>query len=102
VLLLKPDTLTALLLCFQSSHIVILDFIALTLLDGHQEEHPACKNGVCIWPSYVTATPSSLALLKSSLVSLFWCRLTQVVLKKRPLNITHCYYYYSYYITVVV
>ena len=31
-------------------------------------------------------TPSSLASLKSRLVLLFWCRLTQVVLEKRPLN----------------
>jgi len=37
-------------------------------------------------PADATATPSSLASLKSRLVSPFWCRLTQVVLEKRPLN----------------
>ena len=37
-------------------------------------------------PSDATATPSSLASLKSRLVSPFWCQLTQVVLEKRPLN----------------
>ena len=79
-------------------------FSALTLLVGRQEGHPACKKqsgGVlawlsvwsevqtCIWPS----SPSwchchllSLAPVKSRLVLLFWYRLTQVVLEKRPLN----------------
>jgi len=33
-----------------------------------------------------TATPSSLASLKSDWFSLFQCRLTQVVLEKKPLN----------------
>jgi len=75
---------------------------ALTLLVGRQEGHSDCKNWVmrcwcgylsgvtCKWvtfgPADATATPSSLVLLKSRLVLLFWCRLTQVVLKKRPLN----------------
>jgi len=31
-------------------------------------------------------TPSSLASFKSRLVLLFWYRLTQVVLEKKPLN----------------
>jgi len=33
-----------------------------------------------------TTTPSSLAPAKYRMVYPFWCRLTQVVLKKRPLN----------------
>jgi len=44
----------------------------------------------CKWSTYgpadATATPSSLASLKSRMVLPFWCRLTQVVLEKRPLN----------------
>ena len=44
----------------------------------------------CKWfaygPADVTATPSSLASLKSRFVQHFWCRLTQVVLEKMPLN----------------
>ena len=63
-----------------------------------REEHPACKNcwhddlsGVgCKWVAYspadATANLSSLAWLKSKLVSPFSCRLTQVVPEKRPLN----------------
>jgi len=74
----------------------------LTLLVGRQEEHPARKNWVmrcqhghlsgarCKWfahsPPDATATLSSLASLKSRLVSPFWCRLTQVVLEERPLH----------------
>jgi len=77
-------------------------FSALTLLVGHEEEHPACKKFVmwcwcgylsgvrCRWfaygPAGVTATPSSLALSKSRIVLPFWYRLTQVVLEKRLLN----------------
>jgi len=45
---------------------------------------------MCKWfvygPAYATATPSSVASLKSRLVQPFWCQLTQVVLEKRPLN----------------
>jgi len=42
---------------------------------------------ICIWSTDdTTATPLSLASLKSRLVSPFWCRLTQVVLEKWPLN----------------
>jgi len=33
-------------------------------------------------PADATATPSSLASLKSRLVLPFWCRLTQVVLER--------------------
>jgi len=35
---------------------------------------------------YATATPSSLASVKSRMVLPFWYWLTQVVLQKRPLN----------------
>jgi len=74
----------------------------LTLLVGHQEEHPSCKNygvGVVIclergadclhmvqlMPLH-PKTPSSLASFKSRLVICFCCQLTQVVLEKRLLN----------------
>jgi len=55
----------------------------LTLLVGHQEEHPACKKSdellawssdyievqmIAYGPADATATPSSLASLKSRLV----------------------------------
>ena len=44
----------------------------------------------CKWfaygPTDATATRSSLASLKSRMVWPFWCRLTQAVLEKRPLN----------------
>jgi len=44
----------------------------------------------CKWfaygPADATATPLSLAALKSRMVLPFWCQLTQVVLEKRPLN----------------
>jgi len=44
----------------------------------------------CKWfaygPADATATPLSLASLIFELVNPFWCRLTQVVLEKRPLN----------------
>ena len=59
-------------------------FSGLTLLVGHQEEHLACRNFIdevlawlsvwsevqmiCIWSIDGTATPSSLATLKSRLV----------------------------------
>jgi len=46
---------------------------------------------ICIWaygPADATVTPSSLAPVKSTLQNglPFWCRITQVVLEKRPLN----------------
>jgi len=44
-----------------------------------------CKWFAC-GPADATATLSSLASLKSRLVWTSWCRLTQVVLEKRPLN----------------
>ena len=37
-------------------------------------------------PVDATATPSSLALLKSRMVQPLWCQLTEVVLENRPLN----------------
>jgi len=37
-------------------------------------------------PADATATPSSLAVLKSRMVLPFWFWLAQVVLEKRPLN----------------
>jgi len=44
----------------------------------------------CKWFAYgppdATATPSSLASLKSRFVLPFWCRITQVVLENRLLN----------------
>ena len=41
---------------------------------------------VCIWSSWCHCIPSTIASLKSRLVLPLWYRLTQVVLKKRPLN----------------
>jgi len=80
--------------------VMLIAFSALTLLVGCQEEHPVCKNWVmrcwrgclsgvrCKWfaygPADATATPSSLASLKSRMVEPFWCRLTQVVPENRP------------------
>jgi len=80
----------------------IFSFSASTPLVGCQEENPACKNWVmmcwhgylfgarCKWfahdPADATAILSSLASLKSRMVLPFWCRLTQVVLEKRPLH----------------
>jgi len=75
-------------------------FSALMLLVGQQEGHLACKKlsgGMLAWlsgvscrfaygPADVTATPSSLASLKSRMVVAFLYWLTQVVLKKRLLN----------------
>ena len=76
-------------------------FSALTLLVGRQEGHPACKKtscGVlawlsvwsevqtCIWPSWCHCHWLSLAPVESRLVLPFWCRLTRVILEKRPLN----------------
>ena len=73
-------------------------FSALTLLIGRQEEHPARKKWVmrcwrgylsgtrCKWfaydPTDATATPWSLASLKSRLVWPTWCWLTQFVLQE--------------------
>ena len=76
-------------------------FIALTLLVGRQEGHPACKKlsgGVLAWlsvwsevqtyigPSRCHCHSLSLASVKSRLVLPFWYRLTWVVPDKGPLN----------------
>jgi len=80
-------------------------FSALTLLVGCQEGHPACKNWVMrCWCGYLSGARCRLfaygpadatAITKHhhllSQLNLdwflhFWCRLTQVVLEKRPLN----------------
>jgi len=77
-------------------------FGALTLLVGHQKSIRPVKYWVIRWccgylsgvrckwfaygPADATVTPSSLASLKSRMVWPFWCRLTQVILEKRPLN----------------
>jgi len=48
---------------------------------------------VCIWPRqchYHLKTLSSIASLKSKIVSPFWYRFAQVVLEKRPLNKCFC------------
>ena len=42
---------------------------------------------VRMWSIWCHCIPSSLASFKSRLVLLFWYRLTQVVLEKRPLNV---------------
>jgi len=79
------------LLCLQWSA-----FSGLTLLFGCQEEQPACKNWVmrCWCGSLhmvqlmplLPKTPSSLASFKSRLALPLWYWLTEIVLKKRPLN----------------
>jgi len=76
--------------------VATLAFIALTLLVGRQEGHPACKNRVVgCWRGYLfgarcrlaygpadaTAT-HCLASVKSRLVLPFWYRLTWVVPEK--------------------
>jgi len=49
----------------------------------------------CKWfaygPADSTATPLSLALLESGMVSPFWCQLTKVVMEKRPLSLPVCH-----------
>jgi len=76
-------------------------FVALTLLVGRQEEHPACRKlsgGVlaslsvwcevqtCIWPSGFHCHSLSFASVKSRLVLPFWYRLSRVVVDRGPLN----------------
>ena len=83
---------------------------ALTQLVGHQEEHPARKklsDGVLAWLSVwsvvqmianvvqIQLMPLPLPLIISCFSKIqnglpFWCRLTQVVLEKRPLNVCVC------------
>ena len=83
----------------------VFAFSALTLLVGHQEEHPACKKiewwgvgmVICLEQSadclhmvqlmpLHPKSPSSLVSFKSRLVLPFRYQITQVVLEKRPLN----------------
>jgi len=61
-------------------------FSALTLLDGQQEGHPACKKAqmFAYGSADATATPLSLAPVKS--IGFFWCRLTQAVLEKKAVK----------------
>ena len=84
--------------CFVSSESVIFSFSSLMLLVGWQEGHLACKNWVvrywlgylsgarCKWfaygPADATATPSSLASVKSRMVLPLWCWRIQVVVEK--------------------
>jgi len=78
-------------------------FSALTLLVGRQEEHPAHKKlsdgilawlsvwsvmqMICIWFSWCHCHPIISCFTKIQNGLPFWCRLTQVVLEKRPLNV---------------
>jgi len=79
---------------------------------GWQEGHPACKKlsgevlvwlsvwsdeqTICIWSSWCHCHPIISCCSKIQNGLPFWCRLTQVVLEKRPLNgcssssILHC------------
>ena len=67
-------------------------FSALTLLVGHQEEHPACRNWVmvsgarCRLFAYMFQPMPLHPKTPSSQVLPFWYRLTQVVLEKWRLN----------------
>ena len=77
-------------------------FSALMLLVGWQEGHPACKKlsgevlawlsvwsevqMICIWSSWCRCYPIISCSSKIQNGLFFWCRLTQVVLEKRPLN----------------
>ena len=76
-------------------------FSALTLLDGQQEGHPACKTlsgGVlawlsvysevqtCIWPRWCHCHSLSLASVKSKLVLPFWYQLTQYSPRQRAIK----------------
>ena len=74
-------------------------FSAMTLLVGRQEEHLARKKlsvGVlawlsvlsCIWSSWCHPINSCFSKIQNGLP--FWCRLTQVVLEKRPLHVCVC------------
>ena len=83
----------------------ICAFSALTLLVGHQEEHPACQKTewwgagvvicldweyemqmICIWSSWCHCHLIISCFIKIQIGLTFCCQLTQVVLEKRPLN----------------
>jgi len=84
-----------------SACVYLVAFIALTLLVGWQEGQPACKklSGeilawlpvwsevqiICIWSSWCHYHPIICRSSKIQNGLPFWCRLTQVVLEKRPL-----------------
>jgi len=77
-------------------------FSALTLLVGRQEGRPACKKPsgeilawlsvwsevqmICIWSCWCHCHPIISCSSKIQNGLPFWCRLTHVVLEKRPLN----------------
>jgi len=77
----------------------MIAFSALTLLVGHQKEHPACKNWLviclergadCMHKVQLMPLPSKNPII-SCLIEIqtgfaFWNWLTQVELEKRPLN----------------
>jgi len=79
-------------------NVLFFAFSALTLLAGHQEEHLACKKlsdevlswlsvcsevqMICICPADATATPSSLAQVKSRTVYLSAAGLPRLSWKK--------------------
>jgi len=79
-----------------------LPYNALTLLFGHQEGRLACKKlsvgvlawlsvwsevqMICIWSSWCHCHPIMSCSSKIQIGLPFWCRLTQVVVEKRPLN----------------
>ena len=81
-------------------------FSALTLLAGRQEEHLARKKlsdgilawlsvwsvvqMICIWSSWCQCHPIISCFSKIQNGLPFWCRLTQVVLEKRLLNVCVC------------
>ena len=77
-----------------------------SVMVGHQEEHPACKQlsnevlawlsvwskvqMIWIWSSWCYCHPVISCYIKIRLILPFWCRLTQVVLEKRPLSESVC------------
>ena len=82
---------------FLVQSVFVHSFTALTLLVGHQEEHPACKNRVMgCWCGYLSGarwrlfasqnTHRLLPRLNPDWILPFWYQLTWVVLEKRPLN----------------
>jgi len=95
-------------------------FSALTMLVGWQEGHPACKNWLmrcwcgylsevrCKWfacgPADATATPSSLAPVKSRLVYLSGAGLPRLSGKKtlNRRSVVHCSSYFWWFCTRAV
>ena len=69
-----------------------ISFSALTLLVGWQEGHPAWLSVwsevqmICMWSSWFHCHPIISCSSKIQNGLHFWCRLTLVVLEKRPLN----------------